>query len=605
MNQATASIERRTLEPERSQEAAEIRPSKTEVFDGAPRDGVPPLTGLLTELAAADEGERRRRVHEVIRHLAGASVQLQQEYRAAITGARYISAGDWREALGEARRSARAQPGYGNADGQDGTRGALDITDEPDAVRRITEAVNDGAVPDIYVRGRQLVHVSAADDYAAVREIDDPLLRRLIADNLPCIKNTPYGVRGALPEPKTCKAILAAWDWPGVSRLAGVASYPLLLPDGALLQEPGYDQASGLYLHQSMDIGPVSAKPGRREIDAARQFLLGRYLRDFPWESTADTANYLGALLTPLLREVIGDLAPMVYITAPERGTGKSLLAELVTALYGGALRTYPENDGEMRKVITAALRGAEPVIVFDNVEGVIKSPALAAVLTTKMWTDRILGGSTDGKWPNDRFWMMTGTNVTLGGDHAQRSVRVSIDYGKPDPDQRQAFAIPDIGQWTAANRAMVIRALLILARAWQAAGSPEADHAMRGFTRWARVIGGILEYHAIPGFLANRDEIRVHDEDYAEWAAFLHTLRSRYADRPIRTRGILTDAAADRELADAMPSTSDGGPWTVKTLGKALSTHAGRWYDGLSVRSEADKHAKIQLWRIRDLAAS
>ena len=563
---------------------------------------LPPLDLLLAHLeGAADRNERRKRVHRAIRLLAAASVERQQEYRDGIVSGKYISASDWRDAIREAKRDqSRERSGLAAAgSGEPGRPEALDITDEPDAVREITAAISSGALPQVYMRGRQLVHVSAADDYVVTSDLEADLLRRLIADNLPCVKQTPMGCRGALPEPKTCKAILALMDWPKVPKLSGVASYPLLLPDGSILQEPGYDSASGLYLHQGVPMLPVSERPSKQEVQAARSFLLNKYLKDFPWADDADKANYLAALISPPLREVIADLFPLIYVTAPERGSGKSLLTALMTSLYGGAVRTYPENDSEMRKVITAALRGAEPVIVFDNVEGIVGSAALAALLTAKMWTDRILGGSDDGKWPNDRLWMLTGTNVRLGGDHAQRSVRVAIDYGKPDPDRRTGFAIPDIAQWTQANRGTVIRAALILARAWQLDGAPEAAHAMRGFTRWARVIGGILDYHKISGFLANRDENRGHDQDYAEWERFLYVWSQVYGDRPQLARQVLTDMVTNQFLGEAMPSTPHGGPWATKALGELLETHAGRWYDGFTLRSQKDKHNKVQRWQV------
>lgn len=566
---------------------------------------LPQLDSLLAELAQADDDNRRRRVHQVIRLLGSSPVETRQEYRAAIVGGKYMRAMDWQEALTEAKRARLPDAAAPQDKHEPSLKDALDITDEPVAVQLITAAIGDGALPDIYLRGRQLVHVSVTDDYVETRDLDEALMRRLIADHLSCVRMTRIGLCGALPYPQTCKAILALRDWPKVPKLNGVASYPLLLPGGSILHQPGYDQASGLYMHQGVNIGPISDSPSKREISDARYFLLDTYLRDFPWAGDADRANYIGALLTPLMREIIDDLFPLAYITAPERGTGKSLLAELLTILFGGAIRTFPENDGEMRKVITATLRGAEPVIVFDNVDCVVKSPSLAAVLTARIWTDRVLGGSSDGKWPNDRLWMLTGTNVTLGGDHAQRSVRIAIDYGRPDPDQRTGFAIPNIGQWTRANRGKVIGALLTLARAWQVGGAHETDHVMRGFTRWARLIGGVLEYHEIEGFLANREEIQVHDEDYSEWHSFLRALQSVYGDRPQLARGILTDAAADQMLSDAMPSTPDGGPWTVKTLGKALRAHAGRWYGGLSIRSVEDKHAGAQRWIVVSLDAA
>lgn len=563
---------------------------------------LPPLDLLLDHLKGIeDKGECRKRVHRAIRLLAAASVEKQQEYRAGIVSEKYISASDWREALGEAKQNRsreRPQPAAAEND-EPGHLGELDITDEPDAVREITAAISAGALPQVYMRGRQLVHVSATDEYVVTRDLDADLLRRLIADNLPCIKQTPFGARGALPEPKTCKAILALMDWPKVQKLSGVASYPLLLPDGSVLQDPGYDPGSGLYLHQSLSMAPVSARPTGEEVKAARSFLLDEYLTDFPWTEPADKANYVAALFTPPLREIIAGLDPLVYVTAPERGTGKSLLTELMTILYGGAVRTYPKDDSEMRKVITATLRGAEPVIVFDNVDDVVASPSLAALLTAKVWTDRILGGSVDGKWPNDRLWMLTGTNVRLGGDHAQRAVRVAIDYGRPDPDRRKDFAIPDIGAWTQANRGHVIHAVLTLARAWQVNGAPEADHAMRGFTRWARVTGGILAYHGIPGFLANRDENRVNDEDYDEWSRFLHALLQDSGGQPVPARQIIDASVMNRFLADAMPSTPGGGPWTSKTLGEALKGHAGRWYDGLTIRAQGGAKGNVRRWQV------
>jgi hypothetical protein len=561
---------------------------------------LPPLDLLLADLeGTADKNERRKRVHRAVRLLAAASVEKQQVYRLGVVSSRYISASDWKDALREAKQDRSRERSGPAASGEPDRPDALDITDEPDAVREITAAISSGTLPQVYMRGRQLVHVSATDDYVVTRDLDDALLRRLIADHLPCTKQTAFGVHGALPEPKTCKAILALMDWPKVQKLSGVASYPLLLPDGSILQESGYDSVSGLYLHQNVPMPAVSEKPAKNEVRAARSFLLDRYLKDFPWADDADKANYLSALISPPLREIIADLSPLIYVTAPERGSGKSLLAELVTILYGGAMRPYPENDGEMRKVITAALRGAEPVIVFDNVEGVIGSTALAALLTAKMWTDRILGGSVDGKWPNDRLWMVTGTNVRLGGDHAQRSVRVAIDYGRPDPDRRTGFAIQDIAQWTQANRGEVVHAVLVLARAWQIDGAPEADHAMRGFTRWARIIGGILDYHNIPGFLANRDENRVHDQDAIEWDRFLYAWSQVYGDRPVLARQVLNETVTNSFLAEAMPSTPNGGPWTPRTLGEILATREGRWYDGFTLRSQDDKHNKVQRWQV------
>ena len=365
----------------------------------------------------------------------------------------------------------------------------------------------------------------------------------------------------------------------------------------------GYHATSGLFLHAGVDMEPVPAEPSTEDVAAAKKFLLEEYLTDFPWVSDADKANYLAILMTPLLREIIAGLFPFVDLTAPERGSGKTLLGLFLQVLYGASTRTLPKDDAEMRKSITASLRGPSPVIIFDNIPeySMISSPSLAAVLTLPAWSDRILGQSREGTWPNDRLWCATGTNIRLGGDFAQRSVLVRIDYGRPRPDLRAGFKIEDIDLWTAENQGTIIRALLMLVRSWHLAGAPRASHAMRGFTRWAQVLGGILGHHEIPGFLENRDEITAHDDDAEAWGHFLAVLRGHYGTKAKTARQILDDAAAWKELGDALPPTRDGGPHTTKTLGNGLSAHEGRWYGDppLAIRRTGEQQ-RAALWQVQ-----
>jgi hypothetical protein len=71
--------------------------------------GLPSVRELLTELTGLDELACRRRVHEVIRLLAGASSEMQQAYRDAVTNAKYIGRQDWRSALSEAKRATERE----------------------------------------------------------------------------------------------------------------------------------------------------------------------------------------------------------------------------------------------------------------------------------------------------------------------------------------------------------------------------------------------------------------------------------------------------------------------------------------------------------------
>ena len=572
---------------------------------------LPQLTDLPATLDKVAEDKRRPWIHQVIRALAAQPAETQQEYRDVIVNGGYIRPGDWREALAEAKKKRQrleeADAAAGKEQQDQAPEDALDISEEPTAIRLITEEIGGGRFPDTYLRGNQLVEVTTGEDGVLTRDLDEAILRRQIADNLPCVKRTRFGLEGALPMPVTCKAILALTKWPKVPKLRGVATFPVPLPDGTVLQDAGYDPGSGLYLREGLNMEPIPEKPAKQQITAALEFLLGKFLHDFPWISDADRANALAMLLTPLLREIINDLYPLFCITAPERGSGKTLLATLVNTLYGGSMRTLPSREEEIHKTITSALRGASPVIVFDNIpqDGTIRSPALAAVLTMRFFTALIMGGHREGTWPNDRMWVATGTNVSLGGDFAQRSVRIAMDYGKPNPDLRKRFKISEIEAWTAQHRGEVLWHLLILVRSWQLAGAAlDGQQVMRGFTPWARTLGGILAFHQIPGFLVNRDELAGQDEDDGEMTAFLHLLKSRYDGRGVTARDILTDAAADRILADSLPSTFDGGPHTTKSLGKLLHGHQGKWYGRqprLTIRGKT--RSGTTWWKVEEYA--
>ncbi len=77
-------------------------------------------------------------------------------------------------------------------------------------------------------------------------------------------------------------AALALKTWPRLRPLHGIVGAPVLRPDGSLLQVPGYDQATGLYLASKVPLDTVPAQPTKEQIAAARRQLLDTFLGDFP-----------------------------------------------------------------------------------------------------------------------------------------------------------------------------------------------------------------------------------------------------------------------------------------------------------------------------------
>jgi hypothetical protein len=235
----------------------------------------------------------------------------------------------------------------------------------------------------------------------------------------------------------------------------------------------------------------------------------------------------LAALLLPFLQRMIDGCTPLHVMEAPGAGAGKGLLCNMIGILLTGEecnTRTLPDSDEEMRKMLTAELLMARPLILLDNANDkkTLAAPPLAAVLTTRSWTDRILGRTEMVTVPNKAMWMLTGNNPKLARDIARRSIRIRIDPKVDRAWLRTAFKHDPLEQWAKAHRNELVHAALVLVQAWIAAGRPLSRARLGSFQAWAGVLGGVLDVAGVEGFLGNLDALYAHaDSDDAAWRAF------------------------------------------------------------------------------------
>jgi hypothetical protein len=335
-------------------------------------------------------------------------------------------------------------------------------------------------------------------------------------------------------------------------------------------------------------------------VAAAKQFLLEKFLRDFPWRTPADRANYLALLATPILRPFTRSLSPFGIVDATMPASGKTILTACLGMLCGQRVMTWTDSDEELRKAITSVLADQAGVIVFDNLpEGsVIDSAVLARLVTERTRTDRRLGSNAAISAPNDRLWLATGNNLRTGGDMASRTVWVRLDPDMPHPEARTGFSIPNLDTWILdpANQSRVLWHLLVLVLDWTAHGAPASTSvpAMRQFTRWAQQLGGLLEHHGIGSFLANTGDNRDLDDDAAEWRVFLMRWHELHGDRHL-TANELRKAAEGFGGSDpwdgTFPTTGSGQPLSVKSLGRRLTGQIGRWRGDVVLRSVINPH--------------
>jgi hypothetical protein len=346
----------------------------------------------------------------------------------------------------------------------------------------------------------------------------------------------------------------------------------------------------------------VPTHPAAKEVEDARTFLLDRFLADFPWVDEADKANYIGVLVTPILRRFTRALSPFVVYTATMPSSGKTILT------------TWPDgqdSESELRKSITSVLADPAGTVIFDNLaEGtVIKSPVLAHLITDRTWADRLLGGNVTATYANDRLWSATGNNLQLGGDMATRTVLISLNPDMPRPEERTEFAIPNLDQWILkpANQQLVLWNLLVLVLDWTSKGAPRPPGpAMRQFTPWAETIGGFLDHHGIKGFLANAESVRGIDDDAAIWTAFLARWHKIHGDKWLTTHELRMSA----DIPLGGPDEWDGlfimdGRGKLPnevSLGKRLAGQTGRWRGSYVLRGNSGiLHGNVRTWQVEE----
>ena len=250
----------------------------------------------------------------------------------------------------------------------------------------------------LYQRGLVLVHVitnarkprgvERPDEAPRVSPVQHARLREMMSSTALWMQATKEGPAPCHVPEWAVKAVAARQNWPNIRPLEGVVEAPTLRADGTVLQTPGYDDQTGLIFRPSREFPPVPDTPTKDDAFRALD-LLAEPVADFPFADHAHFSAWVSALLTPFARYAFSGPAPLFTVDANSAGTGKGLLCNATSIIYCGremSVTTAPRSDEEFRKRITSIALAAEPVVLIDNIVGVLNSPSLNAVLTSTYW---------------------------------------------------------------------------------------------------------------------------------------------------------------------------------------------------------------------------
>ena len=236
---------------------------------------------------------------------------------------------------------------------------------------------------------------------------------------------------------------------------------------------------------------------------------------------------WLSAVLTPLARHTFDGPTPLHVFDANAPGSGKTLLAELVSNVTMGdniARMANPRDDDEARKRITALAIAGDSLVLIDNVNGGLGCSALDAALTGTRWQDRVLGSSQMIDLPLLVTWLASGNNVVLRADTSRRALHIRLRSNIESPESRTGFRYPNVRAYVRANRGKLLSAALTILRAWFVAGRPKAKlPAWGSFEDWSGVVRQAIVFAGQPDPAATRQEfVATADRDVMALRAVL-----------------------------------------------------------------------------------
>lgn len=420
------------------------------------------------------------------------------------------------------------------------------------------------------------------------------------------------------------KAVHERGSWPTLPELVAVAETPFLRPDGSICATPGFDAATGTFLTTSGAQLAIPETPSREDARVALESLEEVFV-DFPFVSRAHGMVPIAAILTLLARPAISGNVPALMVDACTPGTGKTVTIEAVSLIARGRTSpklSWPPNEEELSKVLSAsAIRGAS-LVNFDNVASGFGGASLDKCLTANGSVEfRVLGASEMRVLPWHALIVASGNNLVIMGDTTRRVLVSRLESKLENPEDRTDFRHPNLLAWVASNRARLVSAALTVLRAFVVAGRPSMGLRPWGsFESFAELIPQALVWAGGEDCDIMKCRPEVSGAVEPEKAALLAVLDGW--PRLFGTNGGTAKGAisllypADRlrggpqppdgfdELRDAFESVTNARPGIAPTphsVGRFLQRVCGRVAEGRRLNRRTDRKG-FTLWSVEEL---
>lgn len=408
------------------------------------------------------------------------------------------------------------------------------------------------------------------------------------------------------PPAKVMQTILERGHW-GFPAVVGILNSPTMRPDGSLLTEPGYDDATQLW-HQpaeNIELPEILEQPGKVEAEAALALLID-LLSECHFVCDIDRSVALAAIMTTVLRGAF-PVVPMFMFHKPEAGTGATYLSNIIATLATGmeavSLATATGTAEELSKGLSAAATQGRPILFLNNLIVDLSNPILSQMVTEGVVDIRPFGKNDALRRCDCRAMtvLANGNNISVVGELVRRALTCRLDAKNERPEGLTYTKDPIA--MIKADRGKYLAAVFIIIRAFRAAGSPEPRYAeetkdtkdaahLAGYADWVRFVQWPLIWLGQEDPVKSQEDARANDPERNAFRERLSALARYFTGKTFTAADVFAMAneigndARGRgvykyqDLFDAYSVDGRGQRYNAKSIGRQLSADRDKRWD-------------------------
>lgn len=323
------------------------------------------------------------------------------------------------------------------------------------------------------------------------------------------------------PPTSIAKCLADKSAWQNVRPLRALTPFPPMSSNGSINTTQGYHSDTHVFFSGEVECH-VPERPTQQDAKRAVSALLD-IVCDFPFAEEGHKSAWLAGLLSPLSRFAHDGNIPMVVVQANGPRVGKTSLVNIISYILTGdgcPVVTHTKNEDETRKRILSYLRIGRSMVLVDNVVGEYGGASINAMATSRTWEDRVLGHSKVLQVQNDTTWFITGNNILLAPDTAERCLNIRLRSLDEKPHLRTGFKHADLWNVVRERRAELLGAALTILRSYILVGMPDQKLAKWGsFEPWSKLVRGALVWCGLVDPATTRQELEM-ESDVGRYAA-------------------------------------------------------------------------------------